>query len=407
MIIKVKQNSRFKGGFEVAILLGAVIGLSPFFNLSKAAESLVEKTLTLQSNDRDAATAKRNIQNLAIVQASEDLVRDMVGEEKYQKLKKQVENKVYRQYVKYIPFITQTNVEPGPEGFKSTVVLKISLNNLKTMLQDNGFLVETEGAGVILPLINVVDRVNLKAYRWWQPSPTQNNAFFVEIEQILESELKQSFFKNNFYVMKPLDARLYQQIPLEHQNERPSSLDLNYLGKSFNAPFAILGQVTLNLSDSPQAYKVEIKMDVMQISSGRVLANVMRKFETDSGIFEQVVAKKIRSVFDSMSSDLATQVKDVWQKGAVGAHPLLLVLHGHTPIPWQEQLKDQIRLNIPQIKSVYEKSIFDDQVIYELNTNMSLVDFSKRVESLKVVGHELLKESIDSEKVTFRFKKIE
>jgi hypothetical protein len=177
------------------------------------------------------------------------------------------------------------------------------------------------------------------------------------------------------------------QIPRSYQNERLSLDDMQFLSQYFGAPLMIDGQVQYSKSpDSSNRYRIEVKLLALQVSNGRPIADVSRKFETELGSFESSVDKKIRESIDATSQELASQVYEAWQRGSLGSTILRLTFRGKIPFNQKEAFKEKLKNQVREIRNIRERLITADSVAYEVDTNLTPKDFAAKLVNLEVDG---------------------
>jgi hypothetical protein len=377
--------------------LGIVLG-SP----AQAQNSeLIEKTFTGTSNEKVPQAAKRDILDQASKKVSEELIKALIGEDRFLKNKTLIQNKVERLSNRYIPFSRPGELSNDGGQFKMTVVIKVSLKDLKALLLENSLLAENDTAPVVLPLIGFTDKVTLKTFRWWKPEDVQNKSFLMSQNRHFENGLRTAFEKYNFYLIKP--TALGPQVPNSLQNERLSLDDMQLLNQYFGAPLMIEG--TVQFSKSPEAsnrFRIEVKMLALQVSNGRPIADVSRRFESEAGIFEATVDKKVREVVDATAQDLASQVFEAWQRGALGSTILRLTFHGRIPLNQQEAFKEKLRNQVAGIRNIRERLISADSMAYEVDTNLNAKDFAAKLNAMEIDGRKWISSASSDSEVTLQ-----
>lgn len=352
---------------------------------AKAQTDLLERSYTGTSSEKTPQAARRNIQEKASKKISEDLIKELIGDDRYAKNKTLIQNKVEKLSNRYIPFSKPGELLQDPEGYKMTVVLRVSLKDLRTLLQEHALLSENDTVPLVLPLIAFTDKVDFKTYRWWKPEDTQNKSFLINQNRQFENALRGAFQKHNFYLIKTLPLGL--QIPRSYQNERMSLDDMQFLSQYFGAPLMIEGHV--QYSKSPEAsnrYRIEVKMLALQVSNGRPIADVSRRFETEMGVFEAATDKKIREVVDSTAQDLASQVYEAWQRGALGTTILRLTFRGRIPFNQKEAFKEKLKNQVREIRNIRERLVTSDSMAYEVDTSLTSKDFAAKLNNLEIDG---------------------
>ncbi len=358
---------------------------------------LIEKAFTGTSNEKTPLGARRDIQEQAAKKISSELIKNLIGDDRYLKNKTVIQNKIERVSNRYVPLSKPGELVLEGDTYKMTVTMKVSLKDLKALLQENSLLVENDTAPVVLPLISFTDKVDFKSYRWWKPHDIDGKSFLISENRHFENALRGAFQKYNFYLIKA--AALGPQVPSSIQNERLSLDDMQLMNQYFGAPLVIEGAVQFAKSpESSNRYRIEIKLNALQVSNGRPIADVLRRFETEAGIFEAVTDKKFREVIDGTSQDLASQVYEAWQRGTVGSTVIRLSFQGRIPLNQQESFKDKLRAQLPQIRTIRERLISAEGIVYEVDTNMNSKDFAGKLSNLEIDGKKWIsRSSSDSE----------
>ncbi len=383
------------------LLKGLIIGILFAGAVQAQQADLIDRTFQGTSKETNQVAARRDIQDQAYQSISEEIIKELIGEDRYSRNKSLINTKIIRNSARYIPFSKPSSVTPVGEEMKMSVEMKLSLRDLKQMLQDNSLLNENEAIPVVLPVVSWVDRVEGSSFRWWMPSKN-SPAFLLKEARLLEDALRKSFQKNNFYAMKPIDAGLAIKLPSSFQSERVSGEDSQFFAQYFNAPVLVDGQVLLTKGERKN-YRIEIRLTALQVSNGRAIADVSRRFETEAGSFENAVDRKMREVLEGTANDLASQVYEAWQRGSVGTSILRLTIQGRNTLPAIESIKDRIRSQVTQVKNIRERLVSSESVSFEVDTSVSAQDLIARLETVEIDGKKLARVSESSSEIVLRW----
>lgn len=381
------------------------VGLSVMCAVSVKAQNadLVEKSVLGDSEEASEVTAKKEIQEEAINKVTESLLKDLIGSERVSKNSALIQNKIYRQWTKYIPYIKNNDLMQKDKKFYMTVQMKISVANLRSLLKLHGLLIEDSAVPVFIPLVTFSDRVNNQQFQWWRAESFKDSAFLNLQNQKFEKILGRWFFKSGLHLIEPAAERLNEQIPFVFQNEKWTLEDDQFLTLYFQSNVVLDGQVAIEKHPQQrEAYKIDIKIAAIQVSNGRYLAELQRRVDTDKGPFNLVVEKKLSEVIDSLASDLSTQVYDVWQRGSIGANLIRLSLKGKLSPTVQESLKEKLKSNITQIKNIKERLISTDSLIYEIDTTSNPKELSTKILELKLQGLQLQRLNESDKEISFQ-----
>lgn len=354
---------------------------------------LIDRSFSGVSKETSPEAAKKDIQDQASKKVSEEIIRELIGEDRFTKNKSRINSAIIKNSARYIPFSKPSPLTQEGEQFKMSMEFKVSLRDLKQMLQNNALLTENDALPVVLPVVTWIDRVQGRSYRWWLPADKTQQAFLIKEGRLLEEALRSSFRRDNFYVIKPIEVGLGMSVPSDFQTEKLSGEDYQFFAQQFNAPLAIDGQILINKGERGNNNRIEIRLTVIQVSNSRTIADVSRRFETESGTFESVVDKKLRGVIESTANDLASQVLDAWQRGTLESSVIRLTIKGNNTFPMMESLKEKIRSQITQVKNIHERLISSDFITFEVNASISGPELSNKLVGLDLEGKKLSKVS--------------
>ncbi|MEN0057254.1 MAG: hypothetical protein AAGB31_00340 [Bdellovibrio sp.] len=376
--------------FEKIVMM-TVMGVFAFSAGAQQVE-LLERSYSGLSKEVTPQAAKKDIQDQAAQKVSEDIIKELIGEERFLKNKSLIQARIIKNSERYIPFLKASPMTREGEEFKMAVNMKVSLRDLKQLLQTSALLNDNESVPVVLPMISWVDRVEGRSYRWWSPLEKGTQGFLSKEGRLLEESLRTSFQKQNFYVIAPAESGLGHAVPSDFQAERVSGEDSQFFAQYFNAPLLIDGQVVINRGERG-SYRIELRMAALQVSNGRAIADVSRRYDTEQGAFEAVVDKKLREVVETAANDLASQVLEAWQRGSLGTSVIRVTIQGRTPFPLLESLKEKIRAQVTQVKSIRERLVSSEAMSFEVDAAISPAELLGKLEALDLGGRKLSKVS--------------
>jgi hypothetical protein len=380
------------------------LSFSVFCHSASAEKQLIERTVEVQSADKNPLTARAEMTTEATEKVSTDLIKEIIGEAKFNRNRAIVMAKIVKNSARYIPFSKPGELVPLPEGgFKMTSLLKLSVDDLQALLLENGLFYESDGTPMVIPAIRWIDRVNGQGWAWWAEKSADNKAFLKKQGKALENALKTAFSKQHFYLLRPQEFKLHEALPMAFQNENLGKDDWQSIAQKFSSQIIIDGEVVLSKSaERSEAFNIELKMTAIQSVNGRVIAEVARQFETDAGGFEFVTDKKLREALEATSQDLAAQVLDAWQKGAIGSNLYKLTLRGRLPLIQQEAFKEILKSKVREVKNIRERLISSDQIVFEVDSALGPKELGQKAPKIQVSGLELVLESSSETEVTYR-----
>lgn len=351
------------------------------------ADEIIERTLTGTSKNANATDARKEIQDDLTEQVTEELAKQILGEEKAGRNQATIKTRVVRSAGRYIPFQKPGQLQPSAEGFSMNVTWKINTTAFRQVLQQNGLLTENESAPVLLPLVAVIDREQNRSERWWMNDDAAANPALRNLSRPLELSLHNVFAKSGFYMIQPSRNGLAPGVPKILKNEKPSAEDLQGFSEWFGAPLVIEGVIQLSRSDSNRnGHRIEARLSVVQVSNGRPIGDVSRVYETESGPLEGAVEKKLREVSDALASDLASQVTEAWQKGSLGSSQIRLAVQQRLSFPEIEQFKEKLKASSVGVRSIRERVVSASGVTFEVDSPVASADLANRLKGFDFNG---------------------
>ncbi len=389
------MNSYLKIIVTLASLFCASTGFSqesserdPAATKPSTSTQFVERLYGGESKNNNASAAKKEIIDDAVEKTSELMIREIIGESKFQSQKSVVFNKVIKASARYIPFLKPGELTKEGDIYKMSVSLRVSLPDLQALLLENGLLYENEGAPQVLPFIQFVDRVHLQTYRWW--SVAEQQSVLPKLNSKLEQNLRKAFWPSYFYVFPAGRMQMNFMLPDAYKTENLRAEDLQFLGDFIGAQVLLTGEVKIEKSsETSESYKLFIRLQGLQTSNGRSIAEVARQFDTESGAFDSVVEKKFSEVILSVSQDLSAQILEAWQKGTFGASLVKVTIRGNIPISKQPQLKQELQNRLREIKMAKERVITSDQIVYEVDSSINASEMANKLKGTEFLGKKI------------------
>ena len=339
-----------------------------------------------------AVEAAREIQGTVISDAARAHVTEIIGEKRYQKNKSVIENKIIKQSGKFIPFVNVGQPVSLPDGsWKMSVELKLSMSSLRKMIIDNGFMNDAFGPSTILPTISFVDRRTGVSLRWWQGEPKdETRKFLQQLSQQFHHRIQGEFSRQGFHVIKPLGLQI-SPLPESYRADRLSGADLIFVSEYYGASMVLRGDVRLReAKDSAgrlmSVAQIAIKIEIIQANSGRVVAEVSRQFDADSGAYETAVRSKIGSEAVEIAKDLATQVFEAWQRGTLNSNLMRLAVRGQLTPKQLAELKSGIMQGMRELKTLKERSFETGQVVFEVDYSGERNAFDEKLKGLQLTA---------------------
>ena len=369
-----------------------------------AAESLVEIKVPVASQKPDRAQARQEMLEQAVLQVSHQYIQDLIGVQKMERNHGLIKNKIIKNSGKYILFLKEVAPQYADTQSSMTVEMKISVRNLEALLLEEGLLYKTEGPPKILPLVAFSDAIRTSNFSWWVSS-SEEKVHLREMALLFHERLRRDLREVGFFGLNPSTGLYLDLLPNRFKTDNLASDDYLQVGELFQAAIVVRGSVSLSaVRDRSQVYRLEWKLSAIHSGNGRVIGEVVRSFDTDSGPEAVVVARKVQEVLPSVCADLSAQVVEAWRSGTFGATLLKLTLRGDIDYPLLTQFKKTVSDQVKEIKVLKERLFGPGQVVFELDSSVGPEQLAQVLESRSFQTFRIQLESKGPEGLIFKLR---
>lgn len=376
------------------ILFYQIVILFSFFALQSQASNLVEKTVEVSTKQKNSNLARKELMESAQARAIEDQVRTTIGEERFNKYKSVIQNKIVKNSSRLIPFAKAGNMEPDGEGFKLKVLLRINPEAVDTLLVQNGLFYEADVQPILLPIVFWNDTIDGAKAAWWSGSGTP---FLNQANLEMEIALRNQFLKNGFFVLRPQAFNGRESSTVSSQNLSLNEIQTLAAGKG--AQVVIQGEVKFGPNPNRSgSYVIDIKISTLHVPRNRNLAQVVRRIETDPGSKVSAIQPKLKEIFDTVAADLSGQTLEAWQKGSAQSNFYKITISGGMTPPQQDNFREVFKSTIREVKTIRERWISAQSVVFEIDSVVNPREIAKRASELNLgTGKLVLKDVSDTE----------
>lgn len=361
-----------------------------FFPVVSQADQIVSAHMEGSSRLADRARAVREMTDQAVNEVTLKYVKELIGEAKTLKNSNLIRTKIVYNSSRYVLLVKNGTVKRVGDSYRMAFDMKLSLSNLKSMLLKEGLLYNEDGPPEVLPLIVISDKVSAQSYSWWTQPATPETAYVKSLLQMVHKQVNHELFQRGFFGFSPIKFGLYGTIPEIFRDSKLRKEDFMNLGFLLGGSVVILGEVKIKeykrVADS---YKVDIELIAMHTGSGRIVGEVIRSYQTSMGPYKSVVKAKLTQEVAKFSKDLTAQLKEAWKKGIFDASLLKVAFVGKKLTYRQlEQLKKEM-VAFRFVKSMRERFFGPKQVVFELDSNLSVDGLAKKLAGKRVAGLKL------------------
>lgn len=344
-----------------------IVWVALLFSSPLWAQEVLELTVEGASQNEDKNVARQEIFDKAINETSLNYIRDLIGAQKLEKNRSLIQNKVLKNSNKYVLFIKGTPLSVAAPETKMNVLLKLSLKNLESLLLEEGLLYKTEGPPRVLPFVTFADRTHGQTFVWWQEKSNPSTVL-TDVASTFFRKLKDSLSKTGFYCMDPMKAPVAMGWPPFLRLESMGFEESQIAAELMSAQMIIRGQMVIDSSKvRSDAFRLDWKLTALQAGNGRVIGEVIRSYETESGNFNHVVTKKVAEVTEKMAADLSTQLSEAWKSGTFGSNLIRLSVRGPLDYSQLQALKKVIQEQVKEVRTLKERLFEPGQIVFEVD----------------------------------------
>ncbi|MEO0336980.1 MAG: hypothetical protein AAF202_11325, partial [Pseudomonadota bacterium] len=350
-----------------SILLSFLFALS-----AHASREFVEVSTDAVSEKTSMAGAKQEIFQIASDNISEKYIRQIIGDNKYERNRELIKNKVMSNSSKYILYMKGGQAERTASGIRMNVTMKLGLKSLRQLLLNQGLLYEIEGPPKVLTLVSVENRVDGSSFSWWVDDPDGGNSQLRYLLLDFQNSLRSQLTPKGFYTINSGKESSKNALPATLRNVDAPTEDLLMIGDFLKAQIVVLGRVQIKKSTKrPDVFEIHVRGAALYTSNGRVVGEVIRVFETTAGSFNQVVRSKAKEIFPKVAKDLTVQLYEAWKSGTFGSSLLRLAFQGQLSFGQVNVLKEQLLSSVSELKSLKERKFTPSGVVFEVDSGSS------------------------------------
>jgi hypothetical protein len=387
------------------ILTLIVCGLFKTENTWAQKLTYIEKTFEGTSQLVNPIQAKKEILEKANAKIASDMILDMIGSDKYQKNLSQVK-KIIIQSSKYIPFSKTSDLTKEGDLSKMVITLSVSLEDLRFLLKESGLLKETELSPTILPIYIVKDDLQTKTSAWWMDGVEDSQT------QFLNGLLRSVFKKSSFNLVNLTKSGVV--LPETLKKATLGEAEYLSLSQMYKAPFVLVGEVKIEKvvdADPMVGTKTvaQLNWKILEVNTfknnlpSRMIGEVSRKIDLDTQDYLKSFHKKIQEQGEAFAQDLIAQLTEMWSRGTLGANVVQIRLMRHLPIENLEKIKNSLIAITRDIKTVKERRITSNYVVFEVETSASAESLGSKLQRVDLSGYKFVLQNVQNNELFFRF----
>ena len=346
-----------------------------------------EKTIDLNTDNKKVA------QNIALNQASRELIIQMLGQKEYNKQKSQIEKKIIKNKNRYVLSISSSSGKLQDTGkFRFIVTIKISKNNLRDLLKSSSVVKVSRSSYCIIPLIAFSSELekNKQTWFWWKPEQNSEEVFSTQkkLAKTFFSTLSRDFTKLGFYFIDPVFQKTVQAVPVSLLPKRSKKMKhFNSLIHFYSCDIILSGSINIeknaskNLSSLNTEYLLKVMIRVFNQKTKESLFELNREFSLgNKASLQKTMELKSQEVIES----LIYRFSFYKERGSVGLDRLMLALQGDLSYSEKEQFITQIMQKVNGLKNIQIVYLSSQRAIYKSDLSKPLDEILKNLKKIKL-----------------------
>ncbi len=336
--------------------------------------------------DADERQARRKAIDEATDAVTIEMVRNEIGPERYRENKSKIENEVKPLKNRFIPFFKILSSQKEGESFRFSIEVKFSPNDLKQVLQQKGLFASVEKNGITLPFIEFNNQMTGESFRWW--SPVFSTAKDLEnVALTFEEELFEGFLDKGLFLLRPQAFNMDHMIPPFMRKTYLNQTEMIQLTHFKKGQLYIDGRMDIFASPLRQnAFRIRVQLSCKQTANGKSVAEVVKTLDSGSGQLLSQIRSDIRTLAQDSGEDLASQVYDLWQRGALEAQVIQLVVTGNLNHQQILQFKKLLSEKIGLADGLTERLFEPNRITFEMDYNGEVEKLKKQLSQARFTG---------------------
>ena len=346
---------------------------------SSQAQEIEEKVYKEKSSYFSLGKARSEIFKKAVHEISLIYIRNFIGKKKTSEQALLIKTKIIGNSKKYILLLKEIGFKRFPDGIEFSVLIKISPQNLKELLLDEGLFYNSEGPLRILPVISFVDRLNLKTFRWWNGDfeNATELRFLRKESQVFHFYFKKLLRESGFFGMLPVNKNFQNLIPNNSYLQNKEKQKILFLSQYFNSSVVVYGEVVYTGSHDRRYSKgLSINLRAFDSKNGRMIASVSRNHGLNLDWLVPLDEER-KKLYQKSARDLSRQILEVWRRGSFGSFIMNLSFHGEMSFYKWNRFKRVLSERVKEIKNVRDRLYSVKKVTFEVDSSVNSKELAR------------------------------
>ncbi|MGZ3723490.1 MAG: hypothetical protein ACXVA9_11195 [Bdellovibrionales bacterium] len=326
------------------------------------------------TSEKSGSEAKQDAFDQALLQATQRLTEEILGPEKSARYWPTLQPKLLKNSTRFVLFVKSSAPEVKAGVTHVMVNMKLSPDNLETLLREEGVLTS---AGIkVLPLIDVTDGKG-GHYVWWAGSlDEEKQTLAQDMFKRFYGRLSAKFKAKNIYVLDPTNSSFRLSVPASYRAEVLRREDQMLLAQYLKADVVLSGRVVIGRQVQDNGnLKLSYDLQLWQAKSGRQIGDVSRA-EALSSDLPKVVQAVLEQSDGKVLDELAGRLNEAVTGGNLNLNVVKVSVNGAMSYRQQAEFK-RLLGQLREIKVLKERMFEPTRVIFEAETSTTGTELAK------------------------------
>ncbi len=393
---------------KMIITLVLVLGFMNFPRTAFGIDDVVQVTEDGTSASEIPSDARTESLKTAIEKGTLTVITNLIGGKRTEKNLNVIKEKIFPESSRYVQYYKAT--EPSKKGEQTSlaVTMKISVTALREILDREGLLLQNDDVFVILPLIKIFERrPQGRQYSWWKDDALKAPGVMRDQMKFFSNQWQGSGMKG-YKVIDPMSSKLDSAVPEKYKHENLSVEEGILMAQEFKAQIVLLGDAAVMAGDKAGKIKALVKVSAFNVANSRQLSDVGKTFEINlkKGNADVAIQQVLRVAFEDVAKTTYLELQQGFKKGSFGSALINLVFKGELNYRDLENIKRQILLKIPEIRTIRERRLERGRIVLEGDVVGSVNQLVKKMESSKFDNFEIVVENVTTGQVDLRWSRV-
>lgn len=330
----------------------------------------------------DPGESKQEALDRATEEATRKMVSDALGAERTTALWAQIGPKILKSSGRFLLSAKVTAQAPVAAGSKTTVVLRISPDNLDSLLKEMGLF--AGGTVRLLPLLTVVDSRGVR-YAWWAEGDDRQTGPAQDYFKKIYHQIQTQFRGKSIFVLDPLSASFRAGVPSSYRTELLRREDQALLAQYLKADVLLTGKVEVVRArpDAPE-HKVDYSVELWQARNLRGVAELAKSDPVPTDAPKSVGAT-LDMTGKKLFGELAARLSEAVNGGTLNLAVMRIQVNGLSSYKQQTDFKNQLA-DLREIRAVKERLLEPGRVTYEVETPTAAAELARSLQRVHFTG---------------------